>query len=81
MTITPQDIEQFNQFIAQKLSSGGADSMVQLAREWESQRQEYDEAVGELSQCIADMEAGHGRPLQEFADEMRAKYDIPDSKA
>ena len=81
MAITQQDVDQFNQFVVHKLSNGGAESMVELAREWETHRREYAETVAELSECIADMEAGKGRPLKEFADEMRKKYDIPDSKA
>ena len=81
MAITQQDVDQFNQFVAAKLCNGGAESMVDLARQWEAERTEYNETVAELSQCIGDMEAGHGRPLKEFADEMREKYNLPsDSK-
>jgi len=77
MSLTSQDIASFNTFVAGKLTSGSADSLVDLARQWEAQRRDYDETVAELRESMADMEAGRGRLLADFATDMRKKYDIP----
>ena len=76
MPITSQDLASFNTFVAGKLTSGTDVSLVDLAREWETERREYKETAAELRECIADMEAGRGRLLSDFAAEMRGKYNM-----
>jgi hypothetical protein len=81
MPVTHEDVENFNRFLAEKLANGGADSMVELAAQWEASRREYAQTVAALGECIADMEAGRGRPFAEFVAEIRAKYNIPATNA
>lgn len=76
MTLTSQDLASFNTFVASKLTSGSADSLVDLARQWETERRDFEETVAELRDSMADMEAGQGRLLSDFAAEMRKKFDI-----
>ena len=72
MTITYQDLQQFHLFAVGKVTGGGAESVTQLAAEWEALRE--DETMAELRRRAADMEAGIGRPLREVDKELRAKH-------
>ncbi len=75
------EAEAFHAFLGHALANGGKGKLPEeLLQDWRAQR-EYDVTVAELGECIADMEAGKGRPLSEFADEMRAKYKIPPGSA
>ena len=38
MPITTEDLRDFSRFAGEKLDNGGANSLVELAREWEAQR-------------------------------------------
>ncbi|WP_254510862.1 hypothetical protein [Anatilimnocola floriformis] len=82
MSLTTQELADFNHFATGKLTAGSAESIVELARQWEWERREFNETVAELRQGLADMEAGKGRPLAEFDAEFRKKYNLPprDSK-
>lgn len=77
MSLTSQDLASFNTFVVAKLTSGTADSMAELARQWEAERHEFDETVAELRESIADMEMSRGRLLTDIAADMRKKYNIP----
>lgn len=81
MSLTTQDLADFNHFATGKLTAGTADSIVELARQWEWERHEFDESVAELRSGLADMEAGKGRPFAEFDAEFRKKYNIPRNEA
>ncbi len=81
MNLTAAHLEQFHQFALGKVSSGEAQSLSTLAAEWEASQREYDEAVVELRECIADMEAGVGRPLREVDAELRAKHGFAPRKS
>ncbi|MGA7935000.1 MAG: hypothetical protein WCA35_15745 [Kovacikia sp.] len=43
--------------------------------EWETQ--DSEEAISGIRSGLDDFEAGRFRSLEEFADEQRAKYDLP----
>ena len=73
MPLTQDDLNQFHEFAVGRLSGGDAESLSQLAAQWEAQR-EYDETVKLLQDRTADMEAGIGRPLTEVDEELRAKH-------
>lgn len=73
MILTPSTLDQFHQFALGKMSSGTATSLTQLAAEWERQQRD-EETEAELRECIADMEAGIGRPLREVDSQLRAKH-------
>jgi uncharacterized protein YPO0396 len=77
MSLTTQDLADFNQFATGKLSSGTTDSIVDLARQWEWERREFAETVEELRIGLADMEAGKGRLLSESMNELRQLLGIP----
>jgi len=77
MSLTTQDLADFNHFATGKLTTGAAKSIVDLAREWEAERREFDETVAELRAGLADMEAGKGRLFSESMAELRQKLGIP----
>ena len=78
--ITASEVAAFREFAKSKLENGPVSSVVELAQEWEWQRREFNETVAELRECIADMEAGKGRLLEESIAEMRARYNIPEEQ-
>jgi hypothetical protein len=57
MAITENDLQDFQRFAADKLNGSGAQSLVQLAGEWEAQRQ--DAARREMQETLADIQASH----------------------
>ena len=52
-----------------------ADTLLQIALDWEEQEQA--ETVEVLRRSLAANDAGRVRPFTEFAGEMRAKYGLP----
>ena len=58
MAITKDDLRDFNRFADEKLESGGANSLVELAGEWEAQRREMEETVVDIRTSHADIDAG-----------------------
>jgi hypothetical protein len=64
MTISEQDLADFNQFAVQKLASGDAKSIERLGREWTEARQ-LSELVDNIAQSEADIEAGRVKPLDD----------------
>jgi hypothetical protein len=80
MSFTNQDLADFNHFATGKLSAGCTESIVELARQWEWERREFDETVAELREGIADMEAGKGRLFSESMAELRQRLGIPDGE-
>lgn len=79
MQFTTQDWADFTQFVTGKLKSGPANSIVDLAQQWEAERREFDETVAELRECAADMEAGQGRLFVDSMAALRKKHNIPQS--
>lgn len=69
MPITAQDLVEFHRFAQQKLSSGTADSIEQLAHEWSATR-ESDEVVQDVIAGEAEIAAGGGRPADEIIGEI-----------
>ncbi|MEX2317426.1 MAG: hypothetical protein WD669_09760 [Pirellulales bacterium] len=58
MAVTQDDLRDFNRFADEKLRNGGANSLVDLASEWEAQRCGMDETVADIRQSHADIDAG-----------------------
>lgn len=77
MQFTTQDFADFTRFVTGKLKSGPANSIVDLAQEWEAERREFEETVAELRTGIADMEAGKGLLFSESIAALRKKLNIP----
>jgi hypothetical protein len=48
MAITSDDLQDFNRFVVVKLEIGEADSLVELANQWEANRRQESQAVPPL---------------------------------
>jgi len=69
MAITKEDLRSFQRFADGKLENGGADSLVELAGEWEAQRREMEDTVADIRESHADIEAGRVASVADtFAD-------------
>jgi predicted transcriptional regulator len=73
--VTKQDIESFTSFAIPLIDKGQADSMAQLLKEWEAQR-EHEEVMDDIRQGIEDAEAGLDRPAREVIAEVRKKLGL-----
>jgi len=77
MLVTQQDLDNFHRFAQQKLQNGGAESMAELARQWEiaREREEVNEALREATE---DLKAGRYRPAADVSRDMRRKCNLPE---
>jgi hypothetical protein len=74
---SPTDAEAFYQFLGQTLSHGDRETPPEsLLRKWRAQR-EYDETVEAIREGFAQMEAGLGKPLDEFDRDFRQRNGLP----
>lgn len=74
MAVTKQDLADFARFADEKLSNGGAESLIVLAREWERQRSNEASVVA-LQESHQDAEAGRLHPADEVLEEVRKSLD------
>ncbi len=76
MPITNDDLNSFYQFALVAIrSDNSCKSLHQLVEQWDAQRERAN--VNEaIRQGHAEIEAGGGRPYEEFAAEMKLKYDL-----
>jgi hypothetical protein len=58
MALTKDDLRDFTRFADDRLAHGGADSLIELAGEWEAQRREMDETVKDIRESHADIDSG-----------------------
>ena len=69
MAVTKEDLRHFHHFADEKISKGGADSLVELAGEWEAERREIQETVAAIRQSHVDIDAGRVASVADaFAD-------------
>ena len=76
MPITNDDLDSFYQFelVAIKTDNSRR-SLHQLVEQWDAQRERADVNKA-IRQGHAEIEAGGGKPYEEFAAEMKSKYDL-----
>ena len=71
MAITEKELTAFHAFASQRLANGGAESMSDLARQWDESRSDRDSSAA-LLQSHEDAEAGRIFSAEEvFADARR----------
>ncbi len=74
MAITKDDLRDFSRFADEKLNGGAAQSLVELAGQWEAQRceaqrREVEETVADIRASHADIDAGRVSGVADaFAD-------------
>jgi hypothetical protein len=57
MAITKDDLRDFNRFADERLETGGANSLVELAGEWEAQRREARDTIADVGECHVEIDA------------------------
>jgi hypothetical protein len=77
MLVTQQDLDSFHHFAQAKLQKGDAESIAELARQWEIAR-EREEVQEALREATEDLKAGRHRPAADVSREMRRKYNLPE---
>ena len=75
MTVTKDDLQAFNRFADEKLTNGGGDSLVDIVRQWEAER-ESQETIADILESHADIEAGRVKPLDEAFADVRKKMGL-----
>jgi hypothetical protein len=75
-----QELQSFQEFIVQQLSSGEPISPEEALDAWRTQHpspEQYQEDVAAIREALADMEAGDtGRPFDEFDREFRKRHSL-----
>jgi hypothetical protein len=77
MPVTSDELENFHHFAQQKLHNGGADSIAELARQWEVAR-EREEVNQALREATEDLKADRFRPAADVSRDMRRKFNLPE---
>ena len=76
MSATQQELDNFHRFAAEQLRHDeAAASLEELLARWRAARQRSEANVG-IREGLAQMNAGLGRPLDEFMAEFRARHQI-----
>ena len=77
MSVTLNQLEDFHRFAQTKLGNGGAESIAELARQWEiaREREEVNEALREATE---ELKAGRFRPAADVSRDMRRKFNLPE---
>ena len=73
--MTPQELESFTRFATENLNNGGADSVLELAKDWTDKQRTED--LASIQRGVADADAGRMKSVDEIDSQLRAKYDIP----
>ena len=80
MSVTSDELENFQRFALQKLQNGDAQSIEELFDLWRIEHptpEEVSEIHAAIRQGLADIKAGRGRPADEVMDELSRKYNLP----
>lgn len=56
--VTKADLQAFQQFAVQRVSTGDVNSLTDLAGEWEAQKREIEATVQDIKQSHAEIESG-----------------------
>ena len=62
MSVTKDDLRDFNRFVDEKLAGGDAESLRELVNEWEATR-EREEVNAAIRSGLADIDAGRTEPF------------------
>jgi hypothetical protein len=77
MSVSLDQLDDFHRFALQQVLTGGAESLAELARQWEVGR-ERAEVNQALDEAIEDLRAGRYQPAADVSREMRRKYNLPE---
>lgn len=76
MSVTVQELEKFHRFAEEKINNGGAESLAELAGEWDAARRELEALAADIRASHADIEAGRVKPVAEAFADIRAELGL-----
>ena len=76
MSVTQEDLQDFNRFAGEQLAGGGAESLVELVNQWAATR-ERKEANAAIRAGLKAIDEGRTRPFDESQDEFRSAHNLP----
>jgi hypothetical protein len=76
MAITKEDLRDFNRFADERLHRGEAESLVDLAGQWEAQRREMEQTAADIRQSHADIDAGRVASVADTFSEVRKQLGL-----
>lgn len=69
MSISSDDLRDFQRFADERVRVGSVESLVELAGQWEKQRREMESTIADIRESHADIEAGRVQSAADaFAD-------------
>jgi hypothetical protein len=71
MSISQDDLRDFNRFADERVRVGSVESLVELAGQWESQRREMESTIADILESHADIEAGRVQSVADAFAEVR----------
>jgi hypothetical protein len=74
MSITREELSDFNRFAEDRLSDGAVDTLYELVDEWNHVRS-HQQSVARIRESARQHEAGQSVPVDEAFDEVRRKLD------
>jgi hypothetical protein len=75
MPVTKEDPQAFHRFADEKLNRGEANSLVDLAGQWEAQRRETEETASDIRHSHADIHAATSKPLATPSPKLESAWD------
>lgn len=76
MAVSKEDLRDFARFADEKLSRGGADSLIELVGQWEAHRHDKDDAIADVRQSHADIDAGRVSPVADAFEAVRKQLGL-----
>ncbi|MDC0935567.1 hypothetical protein OAS39_04710 [Pirellulales bacterium] len=72
MAITKDDLQSFQSFADEMLTTGTAESLQEILDKWNTRR-EHQQSVAGIKESISQYEAGEGLPVDQAFNEIRSK--------
>jgi hypothetical protein len=77
VSVSLDQLDDFHRFALQQVQIGDAESIAELARQWDAAR-ERKEIEAALDEAMEDIKAGRYRPAEDVSRDMRKKYSLPE---
>jgi hypothetical protein len=71
MSISSDDLRDFQRFADERVRVGPVESLVELAGQWELQRREMESTIADIRESHADIEAGRVQNVADAFAEVR----------
>jgi hypothetical protein len=76
MSVTHDQLNDFHRFALARLGNGGAESVAELAQQWQAVR-ERAEVNQALREATEDLQAGRYRSAEDVLSDLERKFNLP----